>query len=214
MFQLSNYSAMLIYQYRDKPKARKTIGLIQSKADKFMSDVNDYLDQFDIDKARGFSLDIIGRRVGVNRTLPSFISKGYWGWLGSVNGEGWGNGVWYRSGEAAGESLSLNDDDFRFLIKAKIFKNFQNGSLDYLINSIREIMNTNANVVDNYDMTATVLLPLKTLNSLQQYMIEQMDILPRPDGVMYNFINASGKEFGFYGFFNTYGFGQGAFVDI
>lgn len=209
----SQYSNLIIYQYAKAPKALATINAILGETDRIIENLTDLLNQWDIDQARGFSLDIIGRRVGVSRTLPAFVSKGYLGYLGSIGGKPWGEGIWYREGEATGGSLTLGDEDYRFLIRAKIYKNFQNGTLDYILNSMRSILNENANIKDNYDMTATVFLPIEALNPLQSYMIQSMDILPRPMGVMYTYTNASGQEFGFDGFFNSYGFGDGSFVD-
>lgn len=209
----SPYSSLIIYQYAKAPKALATINAILGETDRIIENLTDLLNQWDIDQARGFSLDIIGRRVGVSRTLPAFVSKGYLGYLGSVGGKPWGEGTWYREGEATGGSLTLNDEDYRFLIRSKIYKNFQNGTLDYILNSMRIILSENANIQDNYDMTATVFLPIDSLNPLQNYMIQVMDILPRPMGVMYTYMNASGQEFGFDGFFNSYGFGEGSFVD-
>lgn len=63
------------------------------------------------------------------------------------------------------------------------------------------------------NMSVEIFLPIRSLNSLQRYMIEKMDILPRPMGVQYKFTNVSGKEFGFDGFFNSYGFNEGSFID-
>lgn len=210
---MSDYSQLLIYQYARKPKARATIDSVLGEYDKLSDNAIDLLNQWDIDQARGFSLDIIGRRIGVSRTLPAAIAKGYFGYLNSIDGEPWGQGVWYRAGESTGDTLVLNDQDYRFLIRAKIFKNFQNGTFDYILNAFRNILNSDANIEDNFDMTATVYLPLASLNLLQRYMIEQMDILPRPMGVMYTYINASGKEFGFDGFYNSFGFEEGRFID-
>ena len=210
---MSNYSDLLIYQYIKKPKARATIDALMGEYDKLNENAIDILEQWDIDKARGYSLDIIGKRVGVSRVLPSAVSKGYFGYLQTINAKPWGEGVWYRRGEATGDALTLNDTDYRFLIRAKIFKNFQNGTMDYILNALRAFLNADANIQDNLDMTATVFLPLESLNILQRYMIEQMDILPRPMGTMYTYINASGKEFGFDGFYNSYGFNEGRFID-
>ena len=210
---MSNYSDLLIYQYIKKPKARATIDALMGEYDKLNENAIDLLEQWDIDKARGYSLDIIGKRVGVSRVLPSAVSKVYFGYLQTINAKPWGEGVWYRQGEATADALTLTDTDYRFLIRAKIFKNFQNGTMDYILNALRAILNADANIQDNLDMTATVFLPLESLNILQRYMIEQMDILPRPMGVKYSFINASGKEFGFNGFYNSYGFNEGRFID-
>ena len=209
----SQYSDLLIYQYANKPKAKATIDAYLGECDKIIDNLNDLMNQWDIDQARGYSLDIIGRRIGVSRTLPAFVSKGYLGYFESIGGKPWGEGIWYRSDESTGASLSLGDNDYRFLIKAKIYKNFQNGTLDYILIAMRSLLSADANIEDKYDMTATVFLPLASLNPLQTYMIQVMDILPRPMGVMYTYLNASGKEFGFNGFFNSYGFGEGAFVD-
>lgn len=210
---MSNYSDLLIYQYIKKPKAKATIDLFLGEYDNLSENAFDLLNQWDIDQARGFSLDIIGRRVGVSRTLPSAIAKGYFGYYESLNGEPWGAGVWYRRGETLGDTLVLNDDDFRFLIRAKIFKNFQNGSFGYVLTAVRAIIGQDAAMKDNLDMTADIYIRSNNLNTMKQYMIEQMDILPRPMGVMYNYFTISGKEFGFDGFYNSYGFNEGSFVD-
>lgn len=210
---MSDYSKLIIYQYATKPKAVATVNAYLDECDTIIANLIDLMNQWDIDQARNYSLDIIGRRVGVSRTLPAFVSKGYLGYLDSIGGEPWGDGIWYRQGESTGGSLTLNDNDYRFLIRAKIFKNFQNGTLDYVLNAMRQLLSDDANIKDNYDMTATVYLPLAALNPLQTYMIQVMDILPRPMGVMYTYVNASGQEFGFDGFFNSFGFNEGAFID-
>ena len=209
----SPYTNLLIYQYAKKTKAVATIDAIMGECGRVIENLTDLLNQWDIDQARGFSLDIIGRRVGVNRTLPAFIAKGYLGYLGSLQGKPWGEGILYRQGDSTGSSISLNDNNYRFLIRAKIFKNFQDGTLDYVMSAMQQILSAEVNIEDNYDMTATVYLPLTSLNPLQSYMIQVMDILPRSMGVMYTYVNASGKEFGFDGFLNSYGFNDGSFVD-
>lgn len=216
---MSEYSKLLIMQYHKKPKAVATINAYCDESDKLSENLLDLLDQTDIDKARGFSLDIIGRRIGVSRNLPNAISKGFLGYYGSLQGEPWGVGRWYRKGETTGDSLALGDGDYKFLLKAKIYKNFQNGTLDYVSKVVKLLISPDAVIQDNaminppINMTANILLPISTLNELQLYMIQNMDILPRPCGVQYNYINASGKEFGFAGFFNSYGFNEGRFID-
>ena len=89
---MSNYSELLIYQYKKKPKAKETIDAVMGEYDKLSENAFDLLQQLDIDQARGYSLDIIGRRVGVSRVLPSAIAKGYFGYYESLNGEPWGAG--------------------------------------------------------------------------------------------------------------------------
>lgn len=210
---LSDYTDLLIQQYIRKPKARATINLWCGELDKVKENIVDLLSQIDIDNATGYSLDIIGRRVGVSRTLPSFASKGYFAWKGAVGGKGWNKGVWYRYGESTTDTIVLEDFDFRFLIKAKILRNFQDGSLDYILNALVKLFGSNVNLIDNYDMTCTILLPLATLRQAQVYMLSELDILPRPVGVKYTVQDIGVKAFGFDGFINSEGFGEGSFID-
>ena len=72
---MSGYSDLLIYQYIKKPKAKATIDALMGEYDALSENAFDLLNQWDIDQARGFSLDIIGRRVGVSRVLPSAIQS-------------------------------------------------------------------------------------------------------------------------------------------
>ena len=211
--QLSDYTNLLIQQYLKKPKARATIDLWCGELDKAKENIADLLLQIDIDSASGYSLDIIGRRVGVSRQLPSFASKGYFSWLGAKGGKGWNKGVWYRYGESTTGTVVLEDFDFRFLIKAKILRNFQNGSLDYVFDSLVRLFGNNVNITDNYDMTCTILLPLSTLREAQVYMLSELDILPRPVGVKYTIQDIGVEAFGFDGFINSKGFGDGRFID-
>ena len=101
---MSNYSDLLIYQYIKKPKAKATIDAIMGEYDKLADNAIDLLNQWDIDQARGFSLDIIGRRVGVSRTLPSAVAKGYFGYLNSIQGEPWGESVGIVTGKQIGRA--------------------------------------------------------------------------------------------------------------
>lgn len=216
---MSNFSKLLIMQYEKKPKAIATINAYCGEADKQSENLLDFINQIDIDKATGFSLDIVGRRVGVSRKLPGAISKGYLGYFNSTIGEAWGAGTWYRQGQSTGDTLILGDSDYRFLIKAKIYKNFQNGTIDYISNALKQIIDPetgirdNALIQDGSVMTATVIVPQFAINSLQAYLIHNMDILPRPMGVNYQFITMGDKQFGFRGFLGSYGFNEGSFID-
>lgn len=209
---MSKYTDLLIQQYQKKPKARATIDLWCGEMDKVQANMVDLLNQVDIDQARGYSLDIIGRRVGIAREMPSYISKGFFSYYGA-DGKGWNKGVWYREGDSTNDTISLTDIDYRFIIKARILKNFQDGTLDSVLNALEKLMGSNVSVIDNYDMTASVYAPLSTLSPIQSYLIQKLDILPRPIGVKYNFFDIGTPYFGFNGFKGSLGFDLGSFID-
>ena len=201
---------MLIWQYRGKPKAKATIDALSNEtADVFKSAVA-LGDLLNIETATGWALDLVGMHVGVSRRLPSIVKRVYFGWHGDDSSAGWSVGEWYSYGRALRDPLIMDDDNFRFLIKAKILKNYQKADLDSLIESVRFLFGENANIVDACNMTMTVILPFRQLNALQIYAITNLDILRRPATVKYNFFQVDANNpFGWAHDPNASGFGKG-----
>jgi len=190
-------SNLLIWQYRGKPKAKATIVALQREADEVFKSALDLTKVLSIEDATGFALDLVGRHVGIGRELPMFIEKTYFGWYGDDSAAGWGIGEWYRYGSALRDKTLMDDDDYRFMIKAKILKNFQIADLADLIDSARYLLGEDVNIVDGYDMAMTVILPFNYLNSLKTYAIKYMDVLRRPVTVQYRFFQIdANKPFG------------------
>lgn len=94
------YADLLIIQYRNKPKAKATIELL---ADLFTVDLLplNVKNAFDLDTAIGVQLDSIGKYMGITRT-----------------------GV-----DLDNNPQTLDDDDFRTLIKLFIVKNYSDATL-------------------------------------------------------------------------------------
>lgn len=210
-----SYSDLLIWQYK-LPNAIAEIDMKSKFWIDFMEDCLKFIDMWNIDTAEKYSLDVLGRIFGVSRTSVSMTEKDYLTYYEKTGGLGWGQGRWYRSGEAFRETILLEDEEFRFLIKARIWKLYQNPSLDYLTDALQALTGDDAFIVDNYDMTMKVFYGSEIdLNSFIRFAVENLDILPRPIGVMYTYEQASAKYFGFDGdeFDNNYGFDVGRFID-
>ena len=210
-----SYSDLLIWQYK-LPNAIAEIDMKSKFWIDFMEDCLKFIDMWNIDTAEKYSLDVLGRIFGVSRTSVSMTEKDYLTYYEKTGGLGWGQGRWYRSGEAFRETILLEDEEFRFLIKARIWKIYQNPSLYYLTDALQDLTGDDAFIVDNYDMTMKIFYGSEIdLNSFIRFAVENLDILPRPIGVMYTYEQASAKYFGFDGdeFDNNYGFDVGRFVD-
>lgn len=105
--ELINYYAnLLILQYREKPNAYATI---QSLAKLAIVDQLPLLiqDAFNVDNAVGVQLDVIGKYAGVQRNALTFTG-----------------------------SITLDDDDFRLLIRLAISRNSAGSSLADIQNLI------------------------------------------------------------------------------
>lgn len=210
-----NYSDLLIWQYK-LPKAIAEIDMKSQFWIDFMDDCLKFIDMWNVDTAEKYSLDVLGRIFGVSRTSVSMTEKEYLTYYEQTGGLGWGRGRWYVAGEAFRETILLTDQEFRFLIKARIWKLYQNPSLDYLTDALQDLTGDDAYIVDNGNMTMKVYYGSAiTLDSFIKFAVENLDILPRPVGVMYTYEQAGVKYFGFDGeeFDNNYGFGVGRFID-
>ena len=210
-----NYSDLLIWQYK-LPKAIAEIDMKSQFWIDFMDDCLKFIDMWNIDTAEKYSLDVLGRIFGVSRTSISMTEKEYLTYYEQTGGLGWGRGRWYVAGEAFRETILLTDQEFRFLIKARIWKLYQNPSLDYLTDALQALTGDDAYIVDNGNMTMKVYYGNTiALDSFIKFAVENLDILPRPVGVMYTYEQAGVKYFGFNGeeFDNNYGFGVGRFID-
>jgi hypothetical protein len=143
---------------------------------------------FDIDFAFGAQLDVLGAQMGIPRTVPFQPS----------------NGV----------SPVLDDESYRLLIRATSFNNRWDGTLDSLYAFWPQLFGSGAGVgriviMDNQDMTAEVIVTGAFPSIVQDMILNDM-IVPRPQGVKYNYFLGNIPFFGF-GVNNEYiaGFGKG-----
>ena len=211
-----NYSELLIWQYK-LPKAIAEIDMKSQFWIDFMEDCLKFIDMWNINTAEKYSLDVLGRIFGVSRSSVSLTEKEYLTYYEKTGGLGWGKGRWYVEGEAFREVILLNDFEFRFLIKARIWKLYQNPSIDYLTDALQDLTGDDAYVYNRASpMEMNVAYGSKVSDdSFLKFAIENLDILPRPVGVMYTYERAGEKFFGFGDaeFLNNYGFGVGRFID-
>lgn len=210
-----NRENFIIWQYRTKPKALGTIKAIYKETDLTFKNIIQIADILNIDTATGYALDLVGRHIGVSRVLPTAIAKEYFGWLEDDGTLSFGVGEFYRYGDALSASVVLNDNDYRFFIRAKITKNYQNGTIENIVKSIQFVVGNNSNVIDIQNMTMNIIVNSDNLNSLTLYAISKMDILVRPVGVMYEYtVLVNDKPFGFAHDNGSYGFNIGKFVRL
>ena len=210
-----NRENFIIWQYRTKSKALGTIRAIYKETDLTFQNTIQIADILNIDTATGYALDLVGRHVGVSRVLPTAIAKEYFGWLKDKTALSFGVGEFYRYGDALSASVVLNDNDYRFFIRAKITKNYQNGTIENIVKSIQFVVGNNSNVIDIQNMTMNIIVNSDNLNSLTLYAISKMDILVRPVGVMYEYtVLVNDKPFGFAHDNGSYGFNIGKFVRL
>lgn len=211
MSLVDEYTALLIKQYWEKPKAFAEISLQASTWDTVRAFLSSLDDAFDLDLAVGAQLDVLGRIVGIPRTVPDVIPKVYFGFSINPVNEGFADrfdplrigGPFFDRFSNPYTDQQLNDDDYRFFIRAKVALNWASAyvSSDDRI-SIQDVIlaafDGRAYVVDNLDMTLTLYVsPVVSLDRLR--LIRRLNLLPKPQGVRYDVIVQAepGATFGF-----------------
>lgn len=151
--QYQYYADLLIIQYRGKAKAQAMIQAIARQA------LCDNLplavqDAFDIETAIGAQLDILGKYAGVVRDVLTFTG-----------------------------GATLDDDDFRSLIKIALSRNSNKGSLLDIETLLSTYFGNAIQVFDHKDMTLGYFFnaSIGSLTLLEAFV--RLDYLPRPLGV-------------------------------
>lgn len=187
------YVNLLLYQYSTKPKARETTALLSAQAicDLLVLQVND---AFTIDEAGGPQLDVLGEYIGFNRVVPVNIPQPYFeldDYVSPlVNPVGMTDytdptlnlgSVFYLYIFQNQNFSTLNDEQYRFMLKLKIILNGLYNSLANINKALTTFFGTSVICVDQADMTISYFIQ-GTPSYLLQLAVE-LHLLPKPMGV-------------------------------
>lgn len=153
---INSYLELITSQYQNSPKFKKWVELLLTPYIDTQNLALILYTYFDIDTAIGKQLDMLGEVIGAKRLLPFQPSEG---------------------------NPLLDDENYRFLLKAQILRNIWNGTNQHIYEIWNELHSDIAIAIkDNQDMTVTALF-IGNLNKLQQEMIEYGMIVPKAQGV-------------------------------
>ena len=155
---ISEYRKLLTSEYKNSPRLKEWLLWLLNDGTDYATFVDVFVKAFDLDVAVGQQLDIIGRYVGVSRML-NFQPSG-------------------------GESPLLNDDTYRFLIKATIVKNTWKGNVEDLYSAWKILFPKIPlfQIQDLQDMTFNVIIG-GDFSALEMELITNGYIVPKPEGV-------------------------------
>ncbi|MGF6878349.1 DUF2612 domain-containing protein [Paraburkholderia sp. MM5477-R1] len=214
------YERLLIWQYKGKPRAVATSKLISDEIGRAWAGIAQLPEALDIDNAEGVNLDLVGKHVGQSRVISDMVAREFFAFLESLDGGGFqlggmGGSTFYRLGRSLTESVVLGDDDYRFLIRCRITKNYMIGTIPELLDALDFIFGDAADVFDGYDMSISIVIETTNVSSFALFAIQHLDILPRPVGVGVAFYVVTGqKPFGFDGSVGAFGFNEGTFARL
>lgn len=184
-------------QFEDKPVFKKYLDLLLGAIQESMSVNQDLMQKRDIDSATGNQLDIIGEIVGQPRILVNADLYPFFGFMGDLVANSFGTyynnqvgGYWYSYGGKIGGDVTLNDEQYRLIIKARIIKNNSRGTNEDYIRFGNFVFDTKITFSDDHSGNSTVLVGRRlTLfeQALMAYVFDgvnyQFTYHPKPVGV-------------------------------
>lgn len=165
------YLGLLTSEYRLAPNLNSWLYDLLSPLNDTTRMISGMTEAYDLDNAEGVQLDVAGLIESVSRTVGFQPS----------------NSV----------SPILDDDTYRLLIKATIAANQWDGTESSLYAIWKKLFpGGSINIIDNQDMTCTIVLT-GSFTSIIQDLIVNGYIVPRPEGVLYNYEFGNLPIFGF-----------------
>lgn len=172
----------VLSQYANSPILLAIIDTMGEAIDR-RAQFNGFLDWvWNVDSAQGFGLDILGRIVGVARSL--YISDAeYLGFSDQPTAVPFGQGVFY-SAQSLTPNYSVADDAYRQMILAKAALNITNCSIPSVNAILRALFPKYGNVYvrDNGNMTMTYVFSAAP-SKVDYAIVTQSGALPKPAGV-------------------------------
>ena len=167
---LGYYLNLITSQYLTSPKFMAWLAAALQPIDDLTNCVAFLTSYFDLSYAVGVQLDVIGQLVGQPRTVGFQPS----------------NGV----------SPILDDTTYRLLLQARIAQNAWVGTIESLYPLWNTLFPSGRLVInDNQNMTATIILS-GSFTSIILDLITNGYIVPRPEGVLYNYVISTLPVFG------------------
>lgn len=194
------YKNLLIIQYKNKPKAAATVGLLSTQviADLIYSQVQD---GFDLSTATGEQLEILGSYVGVYRTIAGFSPSGVAFFQLPDYSDGLGFGGFADYSDVADPinfwklytmiptAYVMSDGQMSQLIAYVIavhISDHSNASIDLIL---QQFFGIYATLTDNEDMTMTYTHDATNDPNLLFAIVNFLGLLPQPAGVAVSVVN-------------------------
>ncbi|UKV75135.1 DUF2612 domain-containing protein [Burkholderia vietnamiensis] len=183
MSELTDYTALITSEHRDKPRFMGTVGaLVQPIVDQ-MNVLQSMPAKFDLDNAVGVQLDDVGLWVGVSRKIRIPLTGIYFSF--DIAGLGFDQGTWKGPFDPDTGLTVLDDDTYRLIIRAKIGANHWDGTLASSAEILNSIFGADTHVFieDHQDMSMTIGIAGKVPSAVFIALLAGGYIPLKPEGV-------------------------------
>lgn len=187
------------FEYSTHPIFDNYVTIVIDELQEIQNLFKDLTQLRDLDNAVGAQLDIIGAIVGQPRLLVDFSLSPFFGFDGTVGAETFGTlsnpsvgGVWKSVIDKEGQDYLLDDDEYRFTIRARIAANLSNTTPQGVLDAVNYILQRTDTEINEVQPAHVVITYYGTLTPLQEYFLRGLSsigsIIPLPICVSYDLV--------------------------
>ncbi|MCT4701515.1 DUF2612 domain-containing protein [Enterobacteriaceae bacterium H20N1] len=180
----NRYSELIPSWQQEAPKFFTTVEAVTTAFTAQQLVNNSLIPHFDLDKASGAQLDILGQWIGQTRRITAPIEDFFFS-LDSVD-LGFDYGYWKNRYDAEFGFIDLDDGNYRTVLRAKIGANNWDGTnetLPAILQNIYPKKDILISFSDNQDMTMTVSVKGKSISNITKEIIRQGYLAIKPGGI-------------------------------
>ncbi len=202
-------------QFKNKPIFDAHINIFITEITEIQDMLQDLIGLRSLETAVGSQLDMIGAIVGQPRVLVDFSLFPFFGFDGADQAQTFGSlydaalgGTWKSISDSEGASFEVDDDTYRFIIKARIVANISNTTPQGVIDAVNYIVGRSDSSIEEMGNAHLKIIHYATLTELQEYFLRGLSsigsIIPLPICVSYEIENSTSG----YGYSYGYSYGQ------
>lgn len=178
-------------QFKDKPIFDAYVKIVMQEIAELQTAFKDLKQLRDLDNAVGVQLDVIGDIVGQPRVLVDYTLFPYFGFDGAPLAKTFGTtadaglGGYFKSvSDVNGSSFEVDDDTYRFLIRARIAANISNTTPQGVMNAVNYILQRTDTKIDEVQPAKVIIKHYAVLTPIQEYFLRGLSgvgsIIPLP----------------------------------
>lgn len=194
MADINDYTRLITSEHNQRQKFMAVVEAVVNPMVDLVNLAESLPAAFDIDTAIGVQLDAVGEWVGISRQINTPLAGVYFSF--DAAGVGFDQGVWKGPFDPDSGVVTLDDDTYCLLIKAKIGANHWDGTMAgsaAILNAIFD-GDTYVFIEDHQDMTMTIGVAGKIPSALFLALLSGGYIPIKPAGVRVDITVVTSKD--------------------
>lgn len=191
---LSQARSRYTQQFKNKPIFDAHIKIFITEITELQDMFQDLIGLRSLETATGVQLDVIGAIVGQPRVLVDFTLFPFFGFLEDNSSLGFSSlsdptsgGILKSLADSDGSDYIVDDDTYRFILRARIVANISNTTPQGVIDAVNYIVGRTDSNIEEVGNATIKITHYATLTATQEYFLRGLSslgsIIPLPIGV-------------------------------